>query len=382
MAKKFTVGLVYTFDENWIAGPYYIQNLICALKTLPENERPFLKIYCYKESEYVGLIAKTNYYPSSPVYIKNVTSIIDRVINKLSVNLFGKHWITGVKDTDVDILFPSPLSYHFTNVKNKLIWIPDFQEKHYPGFFLAEQIDARKKMYEEIVRGEFPIVLSSLHARNDFRQLYPDAVNKLFVLPFAVTLPDFSGLDIQTLKEKYRLPDRYFICSNQFWAHKNHQVVLKALKDLRDQGIHAMVAFTGKPYDNRNPDYYESLMSQVTDHSLNDYVRFLGLIPRDEQLALLNHSLAIIQPSLFEGWSTVVEDGKALNKHILASDLAVHREQLPDYPLFFQPYDFEALSKMMHNLLEKHQKHIVIDYAKSVESFGRSFVNLVRTLVP
>ena len=33
-----------------------------------------------------------------------------------------------------------------------------------------------------------------------------------------------------------------------------------------------------------------------------------------DQLRLMKESLGVIQPSLFEGWSTVIEDAKALNK--------------------------------------------------------------------
>ncbi len=40
--------------------------------------------------------------------------------------------------------------------------------------------------------------------------------------------------------------------------------------------------------------------------------RFLGFIDRGEQLQLMKNSIAIVQPSLFEGWSTVVEDTKAM----------------------------------------------------------------------
>jgi glycosyltransferase involved in cell wall biosynthesis len=37
----------------------------------------------------------------------------------------------------------------------------------------------------------------------------------------------------------------------------------------------------------------------------------------------------IIQPSRFEGWSTVVQDAKALGRPLICSDIPVHREQAP-----------------------------------------------------
>jgi hypothetical protein len=35
MAKRIKLGLVFKYDESWVAGSYYILNLLQALKTLP-----------------------------------------------------------------------------------------------------------------------------------------------------------------------------------------------------------------------------------------------------------------------------------------------------------------------------------------------------------
>jgi glycosyltransferase involved in cell wall biosynthesis len=59
---------------------------------------------------------------------------------------------------------------------------------------------------------------------------------------------------------------------------------------------------------------------------------------------VLRHAAAIVQPSLFEGWSTVVEDVRASGRPILLSDLPVHREQDPPRCTFFPPEDDAALA--------------------------------------
>jgi len=60
-------------------------------------------------------------------------------------------------------------------------------------------------------------------------------------------------------------------------------------------------------------------------------VQLLGVIPRADQIQVLRCAAAVVQPSLFEGWSTVIEDAKALGRPVIASDIAVHREQLEGY---------------------------------------------------
>jgi glycosyltransferase involved in cell wall biosynthesis len=57
-----------------------------------------------------------------------------------------------------------------------------------------------------------------------------------------------------------------------------------------------------------------------------------------------------LQPSLFEGWSTTVEEAKSLGKKLLLSDIAVHREQNPPESVFFDPKNSEELAAKMLKL--------------------------------
>jgi len=55
----------------------------------------------------------------------------------------------------------------------------------------------------------------------------------------------------------------------------------------------------------------------------------------------------IIQPSFFEGWSTSIEDCKALGRPLLCSNIPVHREQVPDALGFFDPKKPEMLGDLL-----------------------------------
>jgi glycosyltransferase involved in cell wall biosynthesis len=85
--------------------------------------------------------------------------------------------------------------------------------------------------------------------------------------------------------------------------------------------------FTGHPVDLRNPSHLDTLLSHLHLLGLRSATALLGLIPRDDQLQLIRRAVAVVQPSLFEGWSTVVEDARALGKPIVLSDIPVHLEQ-------------------------------------------------------
>jgi glycosyltransferase involved in cell wall biosynthesis len=112
------------------------------------------------------------------------------------------------------------------------------------------------------------------------------------------------------------------------------------------------VVFCGKEHDPRKPSFANELKLMGQDLVDNGNVYFLGYLPKNEQMCLINESIALIQPSKFEGWSTTIEDGIAFGKQIIASDLLVNQEQLTDKGLYFNPNDYKELSGILLSLSE------------------------------
>ncbi|WP_299226451.1 glycosyltransferase family 1 protein [uncultured Psychroserpens sp.] len=381
MAQRKRVGLVFSYNEEWIAGSYYILNIVQALKTIPESLQPELVILTESIANFEYLKSETNYpyleyvpFPFSPPRY----SIVERAINKACRILKLKHLIVKTPKglPKIDMLYPKQINGLFKNLKS-INWIPDFQEDHLPQFFSAIDIKNRKDYQKNILTKSDIVVFSSENAKQDFDRLYPQSKSRRYVLPFAVTLPDFSHENIDELKEKYELTNHYFFVPNQFWAHKNHIIVLKAIKRLSDRGLKINIAMSGKENDYRNVDNFKQLKNFVFKNDIETHIRFLGFISRTEQLCMMKHAIAIIQPSLFEGWSTVVEDAKALNKLIVLSNLEVHVEQINENVMFFDPKDELELSNILEEL--NLMSYIVkqLDYSKNIEEFGQRFYDLI-----
>lgn len=130
-------------------------------------------------------------------------------------------------------------------------------------------------------------------------------------------------------------------------------------------------------HDNRNDSFFESLQSQIKESAIENYTLFLGLIPRNEQLKLMKNAMAVIQPSLFEGWSTVLEDAKAMNQFIVLSDIYVHKEQIRENCMFSNPEDSEDLVKCMKNVIQNNIIRREIDYTLNKSQFGQDFINII-----
>ncbi|MGQ0829478.1 MAG: glycosyltransferase [Bacteroidota bacterium] len=388
MAKRLKIGLIYSYNKDWVAGAYYILNLIHALKLQSDENKPELTILSYSSDE-LNMIKQTSYpyLKFHQLYEKDFWvsyTLFERIVNKIKrvfggKNIFYREQTYKRLKIKLDLLFPSTKHVYFSKVKNKLFWIPDFQEHFLPQFFSEQEISTRKMHQKMLADNSCSIVFSSNNALKHFKTLYPHSKSKTYVLQFAVTHPSYKNIPTDLLFSKYDIHQPYFFCPNQVWAHKNHITILKAIKNLNEQGQDNMlVIFSGKESDYRNPYFFSELKKYITDNMIEDYVKFLGFIDREDQLQLMNHSICIIQPSLFEGWSTVIEDAKSMEQYIIASDIEVHQEQLLNNVTFFNPVNIDQLAATMRTFLNNPPTKTINDYDNNVLKFGKTFTEIVK----
>ena len=380
MAKRKRIGLSYTYNENWIGGTYYIENLINALNALNDEEKPHIVLLTDSYESFWTAQQKFKYpYISFQLGSGEANKgfqLLNRITNRLfKIRLFSQ------KIKALDAVFPYYKSEQQSAAKKKIYWVADFQEHFAPEFFSEDDIASRLQNQQEIQASAGHLIVSSNTALGHFKSIFPKHTVKVSVLPFAVAHPPYQDINIKLLLEKYQLPARYFICPNQFWKHKNQLVVLKAVKELKAEGIEITVAFTGNTNDYRNPHYFTEMKAFVEDNNIGNNVKFLGFIDRRDQLQLMNNAIAIIQPSLFEGWSTVVEDAKLMNKFLLVSDIEIHREQLVNSSArFFDPYNVNQLAQLLQQFSEHQSPPLLFEnntYHEFVEKFGRTFLRII-----
>jgi glycosyltransferase involved in cell wall biosynthesis len=373
MGTRKTIALTYNYSENWIAGSYYVANIIKALNTLPESQKPSLIILFHKNE---GLyLIKEIAYPFITFLCTNINSepIVLRTLRKLSHRLFGKDYWLQLKLKNAKHIFEGNNAFFY--IPNHYFWVHDFQELRLPSFFSLKEATERAALPTRVATiKEATLILSSYDALNDFNTFFPTAVCKVRVLRFASSLPNFNDIDLEECLKKFDIKYQYFICSNQFWQHKNHKIVLTAINNLKDKNLKYQVIFTGKKFDHRNPDYFASLQKYVDENDLGGWVKFLGFIDRKVQLKLASGSLSYIQPSLFEGWSTTVEDAKCMNQHIILSNIPVHIEQLNYNVDFFDPQNAQQLAHIMERIITAGVIKQSMDYQNNIELFGKDIL--------
>lgn len=323
------IGLRMISSKKWRGGINYIINLTKALHSLPEGERPEVILLTYDEAGIELASGLTPY----------VTSI---------------HPLSQAAELNLDVVYPVTQLFEAPLDAPWAAWIPDWQCQYLPDMFDDLEL-RRRELHFRYLATRAPLLVHSsrMAATDSTRKFGHDLVpTELLTFPSVVEASEIEDgySRLSNLRTKYDLPERFFLVANQWWRHKNHHVLLEALKKSSRRDM--TIVCTGDTVDHRSPDYTKDFFAEIEAAGLSGQMRVLGSMDRGDQVALMLSAVAIIQPSKFEGWSTVVEEARSLGKRILLSDFPVHRDQNPPRASFFDPDDAAELARLMSVILD------------------------------
>ena len=271
---------------------------------------------------------------------------------------------------------------HSRHLPHPISWIPDLQHRAIPEYFSPMARAMRNRRFCSVLRDpERHVVFSSNCSLQDATAAYGPLQSHNHILRFTTVPLDSWFDDPGAVVARYQLPEKFFIICNQFWMHKDHRTAFRALSKLKYRGIKAHLVCTGPTHDNRRPDYFPKLLNEIRDLGIQDQVHILGTIPRIDQVALIRAAQAVIQPSCFEGWSTVIEDARALGRPVIASDFPVHLEQAAPLSSFFRLGDAADCARAMVEQVstKRTSSYTLARHRARILEFARSFLKIVES---
>lgn len=386
------IAFAFGNTTAWQGGLSFYDNLLTAISLTPEaSKNTLLAVVPNGDTRFESLTRRFD-----EVYRLPVVDIIQRVVRYVAPSLSASESLARLTPesslsrtlrhvrADVSFLKEDPLANFF--IPN-ICWFPDFQYLHMPEMFTPKEYQVYDRVARNTARFATRVMLSSRAAQNDFARILPRFVHKTKVIPFTAWMDESIYQDDPSrVAQEYHLPHKFFYLPNQFWKHKNHKIVLRALLLLKNEGKKIVVAASGKLEDYRNPFYPSEIIAEIERANLQEQFILLGMIPRSDVYSLMRQSLGVIQPSLFEGWSTSIEEAKSLGKPALASELDVHREQDSPGTIYFNSHDAQELADYMKKLYKEWSPGVDYQAEKRArewmhtraKAFGESFLDLAR----
>ena len=336
--------------KAWMGGINYQKNLLFALQSLKVKKiKPIVFLGKKTDPDIISMFV-----PYAEIVLD---SMFDRMSLKWIISSVFSYYLRSpfllnalMKKHSIDVISHSRLRCGGINCKI-VSWIPDFQHLHLPDMFSSEEIYARNQKINTMIQNSDAVILSSHDAYNDCLQFDKTSEEKLHVLQFvSQPNPAVFTLAADFINNKHNVPEKYFYLPNQLWRHKNHLCVFKAIKNLKAKGVEINLLCSGSLSDYRNTEFINEIKSYVIDNKLEDNIKILGLIDYIDVLYFMRYSIAVINPSLFEGWSSTVEECKSIGKNMILSNLKVHKEQNPAGSSFFELDNIETLEALLESM--------------------------------
>ncbi len=336
MRKK--VALVISSNElrNWSGGFSYYKNLVKIILQIKN-----LDLIIYTDSKhYIGKMGLGNQLNIKELLClqKNIIFYFRKIINLIFKKDLVLYFLL-LRDK-IDILSHRRL---FINQKIKVFgWIPDLQNKVLKIFFDEFSLKQRESyINEEINKSNF-IFVSSIQVKKEFKKYYN---LKKTILPLRIP-SSYSPISKKKLKN-------FILFPSQFWKHKNHQYIINVSKILKQKKIKVKFIFCGKIDDYRNENNFKIINNEIKKNKLEDYIQNLGEVSYKKLIKMQSECMAFVNPSFYEGWSTINEEARSLNKYIFLSNIPGHIEQKNYGSIFFDINDPKSLVIQINKFLKK-----------------------------
>jgi len=374
--------------KNWTGGQNYLLNL---LDVLVRHQATMLTPVLFVGED--GAEAAAPFHAIAGLEVI-YTSCLDTKRRKsalLQALLWGKNSCLErvLSQHRIDLVFESAQFFGWRLDMPAIAWIPDFQHRGLPHLFSRGAWWKREIGFRAQVASGRTIMLSSEDARRACEHYYPSTRGRTRTVHFAI--PPGSKIayaEARAIANTYNLPEQFIFMPNQFWRHKNHQLVLDALKILNARGHQIVIAASGKQEDPRDPDYVPTFLAALEKNKMQQSLRLLGLIPYAHLAHLMHTCTALLNPSLFEGWSTTVEEARAMGTPMILSDLEVHHEQMGENATYFERGSAQSLANVLERMAYPQPSQRVSQYETArnhalhrTEKFASDFVSLAEYCV-
>ena len=230
--------------------------------------------------------------------------------------------------------------------------IPDLQHETYPEFFPAEVLDWRRCHYARTAAEAQAILTFSSFSRNEILETLGVDGEKVVVTHLDASAEFDSQApsepaDLERIRARHRLPQTYLYYPANFWPHKNHRLLFRALALFRQRhGWVPTLVLSGGSVPGS-----EDWRSAAEKLSLEDEIHYLGHVPEKDLPLLYECATAMVFPSLFEGFGIPVVEALRSDCPVLCSHATSLPEIAEDAALYFDPQDPEDLCDRLGDLL-------------------------------
>jgi glycosyltransferase involved in cell wall biosynthesis len=247
------------------------------------------------------------------------------------------------------------IHYPFTVLSPRGLRMPtvltfwDMQHEFYPEFFAPDELQKRNASYRISAELATRIIVSAEFTKSCLVERYEADSEKIDVV-YTGYGPEYRPVDdaaaLKAVRAKYGLDRPFLYYPAATWPHKNHKVLLAALKILKDRNaFDGTLVLTGIAKEGQ-----DEIVGEIDRLGLSETVRLLGYLPCEELPYLYNLSRALVFPSLFEGFGIPLVEAMACGCPVVCSNTTSLPEVAGDAGVMFDPKSAEDMAEKISSV--------------------------------
>lgn len=250
-----------------------------------------------------------------------------RVFNRYMTSM-GK----ALRKENISVLFSAQQLFYIPDYGLKtIVPVHDLMHRYEPSFpEVSKEYESREVILKTYVRYAYLILTDSTLGKKQFEETYlTKGKRRPYVISLPFTIPEHI---YEAREEALEVPDKYIFYPAQFWKHKNHINLVKAIQLLREriEDIHLILVGSEQNSKQEIKDYIQC-------NGLESNITILGFVSNENITYLYKHAVGMIMPSYFGPTNIPPLEAMALGCPVAVSNKYAMPEQVGQGGLLFNP---------------------------------------------
>jgi glycosyltransferase involved in cell wall biosynthesis len=218
-----------------------------------------------------------------------------------------------------------------------IITLHDLIPLRFPEEFSAAQSFYCRSYLPAVVKQAEHIICNSLTTAIDIQNFLKVPEKKITAIPLAYDKKHFTFLDLPR--------KNYFFYYGRHNPYKNIYRLITAFAALPDYKNYEL--WLAGPYDKR---YTPILINQTEELGVTNQVKFLDYVSYKELPKIINQAIALVFPSLWEGFGFPVLEAMACGTPVITSNISSLPEVAADAAILVNPYSTNEITEAMQTI--------------------------------
>lgn len=239
--------------------------------------------------------------------------------------------------SDYDVFFPTYYKPYFLPFVKKpyVITVHDMTHEKYPELFKNNR-DYTLKYKERVIKKASHVIAISESTKKDLVSFYQIPATKITTI--------YHGISKEFTTQNVSLQEPYFVFSGSREQYKNFPCLLEAFRKILNKHPNISLYCSGKKFNRNELSLIKSLGLENNVHA--------SFYSENELNFLYQNSLALVYPSLYEGFGYPILEAMRAQTVVISSNSSSLPEVGGNASLYFNPNDSGELELIMNRVIQ------------------------------